>query len=404
MARSFRADEIEFSDSRPVTFSAEEIDFGPGPTAPGFQVAARTAAVSGLPPGPNIPSPEAGEPPDIFRTAGRFLAEEGLPAALGYAGGMTGGIPGALVGGVAGRAIQRGVQAIREPLVEQPPGEVLLDVAKAGGLQALTRGAEVGLTAVGKKLAPGAIKLGAQLLRAGPGIKEKTGQAALSDLGLLSRAMSVKEAGNLFEKTISAAGIKTGPQALKKVTGKLIVGQEKKLAILDDSMRALDAGFLPTQEAIVAREQASKLLQAAKFGDPAMASEKRELVLMIERLDDFLEPRVKGYASARKAYREAKVAEEFSSLLPLNKNLSPNVLRTIAAVAAAGTGAYAGEPGIALIAPLAVSPAVAGVAIRAAAGVSRAGAMALQTRLPQAAARLGVPSLADYYSQARQAP
>lgn len=334
-----------------------------------------------------IPQPEGFEMGDIAEFAGR----EGLPAVGAVAGAMTPMPGGAALGAAGGRALQKGIaKAIgtkEEETALEAVGDILLTGVIQGTLDKAFKLASPVISKVGGAVKAGAVKVGAQLLRAGPGIKETTGKTVLNDLGLIFRAPSVEQAGGKFAETINKAGVKTGPEATKALTGKLILGQEAKLNLLNESLDELAQGTLTTQKAIVAREQTSKLLQTAKFGDPNFASEKRELTLAIKELDDFLEPKIPGYAEVRKGYREAKIAEEFKTLLPRNKNLSPNVLRSM--VGAAGLAAAPWTP-LAVGAALAVSPAVAGLGIGTLKLAEMAGKGIVKTKIPEVAVRAGV--------------
>jgi hypothetical protein len=158
----------------------------------------------------------------------------------------------------------------------------------------------------------------------------------------------------------------------------------------------MEKGELDLQSALSLRQTASSHLAKSKgdwYDQPL-----REAV---EEADKYIEKRLLEFPAAKTAYREAKVGEEFGSWLPLNKNLSPNVLRTAGALGYAAHGAAEGRIGPMLMA-LGVSPKIWGYGIRAAsAGASGIqGAAKLGTRLgTQEAASSYFPSSTDELMQ-----
>jgi hypothetical protein len=101
-------------------------------------------------------------------------------------------------------------------------------------------------------------------------------------------------------------------------------------------------------------------------------SDKVVLSEIIEKLDPYIEGKLPEWSGARQAYREAKIGEEFGSWLPLNKNLSPNVLRTAAALSMVAKGASEGKI-LPILGAGMVSPRVWGAGIQYAGPVSKVG-------------------------------
>ena len=341
--------------------------------------------------------------PSRGQRAGDFIRQEGLPIALGALGALGGGmsppgnIPGAIAGaaagGMAGRAIQRAGEALLNPDIQVDPLEVSADVATSGVAQGAGELLGAGGSSLGRIVAPWMKKVGAQLLRVGPGIPEQAGRAVLSDPGILSRAKSVTEAG--MEYGAATSGLKSGAEASRAAFGKSYLSPEKAADAFDDIAKALKAKTLDLQTALTLRQTTMKAISETPR---KLSGLKRILADNIDALDDYLEPRIPGWAAVRRGYREAKIAEEFSSLLPLNKNLSPNVLRTLSALGAAGAGAAVGHPS-ALLAPVAISPLAAGLAIR---GAAFGGTIAIP--FAKLGTRAGTQSLADYYGRRPTTP
>ena len=111
--------------------------------------------------------------------------------------------------------------------------------------------------------------------------------------------------------------------------------------------------------------------------NPAEKETMRRLTGRIKRLDDYIESSLPEWGQVRNTYADAMTAEEFASWLPLNKNLSPNVLRSWAGLGMIAHGARNRE-----ILPILMA---GGVSPRVWGGVIRAGATA-----PQAVRSVGV--------------
>ncbi len=292
-------------------------------------------------------------------------------------------LPGAAIAGAAtaGTEIARqGIQAYgNEPGADMGLLERGKRVGSAFGRGALGELGGRGVFAGAKALAPRAVGTGAQLMRVATGIPEKTGRAVLSDPDLLRRAKSVKDAGAQYQKAITQEGytraklypeqgveqyipeqLKSSGAGSRAAFGKTMLAPEATINKYDELVPAMEIGELDLQSALTLRQTASHHLKTSK-GD-WYEQPMREV---LEKADEYLEKKLEGFPEAVKAYREAKTAEEFSSLLPLNKNLSPNVLRTGAALAYAAHGAAEGKI-LPMVALPVVSPKVWGLGIRAA--------------------------------------
>lgn len=317
----------------------------------------------------------AQEPQGFLSKADNFIRQEGLPIAGGILGGMAGfasppgNIPGAIAGatagGMAGRGIQRALNAYQNPNVQVNPLEVAGDVATSGLSQgageAFGHGTMNVLGRIGQRILPGAQKAGAQFMRVQAGIPEREGLAVLKDPAMFDRMLPKQEAGQLFEA--ATPGLKSGADAQRAAFGKSYLSPERAADEFDNIAADLAAGKIDPQKAFSLRQATMEAISDIPHNQGKL---KRLLAQNIEALDDFLEPIVPGWKGARQAYRESNIGEQFSSLYPLNKNQSPNALRSVLATkeamytAAAGVAAAAsgGNPwalGAAAVAPLALA-------------------------------------------------
>lgn len=320
------------------------------------------------------------------------VARSAGPAIGGTIGAVAGPL-GSMAGAAAGRSVQNAIQntaSVFDPNVQQKGVKTLI---AEPAIEAATQGVFAGAGALATKAKPLAVKLGAQVLRAGPGIPEKYGAAALNDLGMLSRSKSKAEISAAYEAFEKANGL-VSPRNARASAGNLVQTAQ-------DAMTRVNAAFqkittkqpITAQEAYEASQAARFLKDQAKFGNPDQLANLSNIQQAKTAIDDTLEALAPGYRELRGDAFEQKAADQFSSILPLNKNQSPNVLRTWTTGAAAAGGLAAGSPA-ALALPLAISPAVAGAGIRGANYAAKAGRAALSTNLPQA---YTAQSLEDLY-------
>lgn len=342
----------------------------------------------------DIAQPQGLESGDIAE----FVGREGLPVIGSMAGTAFG--PGGMAGGAAlGRTVQKGIASYLGERREETPIQAISDVATTGALQGLFG---VGEKAVGigyQALKPGAQKLASSMLRVGPGIPEKYGEAAIKDLSLLGRAPEQESVTRLYDEFHSLSGTKSRKEVL-----------ESSSNVFDSIARAkrdVNSAFQKIREKTLTMQDAVNASQAARFiKDTARTGNEQALVIFEKAaklkpvFDEFIETSFPQWKQARTAAYEKKVAEQFKSILPLNKNLSPNVLRTYTAGTAAAAGAITGNYG-ALGIPFLISPYSAGLAIRGASGMAKMAGAIGRTGLPEAAARGGVASLQEIYNRKR---
>ena len=342
-------------------------------------------------------------------------------------GGMLAKTPG-IGTGLAGAATmgveiaKQGIQAVgSEPGTPTTFTESGSRIAKAFGRgaagEAVGRGVFKGAGMAWGAASPTVKTATSQVMRGLAGIPQRTAQEVLDNPEILSKALPVKEAGELFGKVIEQSGLKYGPEAVEQITGETISSGGAINKIINETFKKIkslegyntikgkrvyledmpeNAEFVKqlAQEASAARYGLSQMLRAAKFGDPKLKASERVLSQKLETLDDWLEPRIPGFAEARHDYHLAKIKEEFNSLFPRNKNLSPDALRMMLAAGGATTALAAGAPG-ALVGVAAMSPKAWEYGIRGAAFAAPAVGQAAKfgTRLgTQAGANYLLPS------------
>lgn len=212
-------------------------------------------------------------------------------------------------------------------------------------------------------------KTAAQVVRVATGVPEREASAVLANPKILSRAKSVGEAGEAYQKALeSSKSVKlaSSGEGSRVAFGKTMLSPEATLNKYDELLPKIQSGELDLQSALALRQTASHHLGKAK-GDWYDAPMRE----VLDATDKYLEKGLEGFPEAVKGYREAKIAEEFGSWLPLNKNLSPNVLRTAGALAYAGQGAARGDI-IPSVMAAGVSPKVWGYGIQAGAAATPA--------------------------------
>ena len=224
---------------------------------------------------------------------------------------------------------------------------------------------------------------------------EKIGEVAMRNPNILSDAPTV-------------AGASAGYQAFERYTGLKGLGDMVKSsgrfpseAQLEDMVfgiaKKATEGTAQPQELYLASQAASNLKKMAKLGNPRYATLEASIIGAKQTVDDALGKIYPEYASLRSDYFAAGVGEEFSSLFPLNKNTSPNVLRAVTAAGTAVAGTLAGQPAALAALPL-VSPAFYGLGLRGAAIAGSLPPPAYRV-IPQAAAGAIGSYLSDYYGR-----
>lgn len=307
-------------------------------------------------------------------------------------------VAGAAIGAMGARGFQiAGRQLGQIGRGEQPisSGEAASDIARTGLVQGagemLGPIGGKGLQQAGKMLVPvgrTAAKVGGQVIRAATGVPENAASAVLRDPDILSRALPVEEAGKVYSEAVGGRG---GAEASRQMFGKSYLSAEQAADAFDEIRPAIQAKSLMVDDALTLRQRTMKSLNDTGRDKPEL---RRLLSQNVQELDSYIEEFLPEWSTAKQTYREAKIGEEFGSFLPLNKNLSPNVLRSWAGIASMGKGIAEGNP-LFLGAGLAVSPKAWGTAIKATYAGSRI--------IPTAAltgAKIAAQSLADNYKNA----
>lgn len=288
----------------------------------------------------------------------------GLQAGLGQAGELLGGPIGGGLGTAAG---ELGAQALLGEDID------LKKVGTAGAMGAAIPAAVRG----GKALlaSKAATKAASQGMRVLGGIGEDVGEQAWKDSGILWRAESLKEAGNMMDDAAKGMGIKTGNDGIEAAFG--VRHFSDGLALKADRMvRKLKADeALTPQIAFSARQAMTNALKGGAKNSPKSAMNKRSLIEAVGIVDDYLSSVPGGDAmkGALKGYRESIVKSAFNTLFSQNANKSANALRGTLAAGGAYHQYKQGDPAEALLIAAAFSPLGLGAALRA---KSLAGAVA----------------------------
>ncbi len=306
--------------------------------------------------------------------AANFIGPEGareiLPAIAGTIVGAATGGWGAIPAAGLAAAGMRAYQNIGEAAIgTRPLGSSGQQARELGGTalaNATGEGISRGIGLGARALVPGAQRVGAQVMRVFTGVPEREGMAVLRDPSILSRAQGAAEAGAEYGR--ATGGIQGGAKGARQALGKSHFSGEAIADKFDEILPSILDESIDNQTLLVVRQRTMKAISDLPYNQKEL---RGLLAENIDQMDVLLEKRLPQFPGAKTGYREAKIAEEFGSALPLNKNLSPNVLRTTAAVAAAVKGAAAGRIWPSLALPL-VSPWVWGKGIQVAAGSARA--------------------------------
>lgn len=244
-------------------------------------------------------------------------------------------------------------------------------VAEAGKSAIASLGVESFFGAAGKAFRmskPGLVRLGAQLMKSTSAVPEKYGKAVLENPAILTEAPTLKVASAMYGKAVR--GLKGANDFLSGQEGTIAPKPQDAIDLIDSVMPKIGTQTPPTlQEALAARQSLSNMLEMAKFGDPRMRASKKAFIAAKEQLDDFLELGMPGFKKETKNYFEANAREAFQSLLPQNKNLSANALRSLGALSALSAGALLKAPFV-LAGAAAFSPKATGLMIRGGKSVS----------------------------------
>ena len=290
-----------------------------------------------------------------------------------------GSIAGAALGGAGGEGVRQSAAQLYSAATGRPmasPGQVLGGMAIQGGLQGGGQALGLGISAAAK----GGAKVLSQATRAMTGTPEKSAEYLLKNPGM--RALPIEEAGKVYKAGVGDAA-EGSMEAGRSVFGKTYPGPEAAVNTFDEMRDVL--GAANPNELLGMRQTMMDTLSDTPVTSPKL---RMMLAKRIEELDVMLDAKLPDWGGAKQAWREAKIGEDFGSWLPLNKNLSPNVLRTTGALAAAANSASKGEVlGLAAL-PL-ISPKVWGAGLRGV-GYAAKGANAI----PAGVYRVGAQSTA----------
>src|SRR3990167_6510314 len=222
-----------------------------------------------------------------------------------------------------------------------------------------------------KMAQPGLAKFGSQMLKVATGIPEKYGEAALKDLGNLSKAKSK----DIINASYRAFEGYTGLKSLRNVgaeRGELLLKPGRAEEIINNAYQKVSSKQpVAAQELYEASQAARYLKDQARFGDPNQLANLSNLNRAKTSVDDALQAIYPEYKNLRSDTFLSKMGEQFSSWLPLNKNQSANALRGWSALVGGIGGVASGHPAALLGIP-AMAPKIAGSAIRTAGAISKA--------------------------------
>ena len=348
-----------------------------------------------------------------------------IGAALGLPFGPGGRIVGAGIGGAAGEASkilgEEVYDIFKNPaaLDKMTSSGVAKRIAAAGAAQAIGEGVGIGAisgagkfakTGLGQELVAGikagkdwAIKTGTQLIRAASTAPERSIEMVLKDPSIMSRALPPHTVGKMLDAFESKWGLKNlgqvaaerapvlTPEEIKagvrysnpdwtagelkgmvNAIGKRLragaqVISPKVEAALKASGEELDPmKYVTMQEAYLAGRAENKIGSLAMSRDPVAISMigSKELHADAQLADEALQRIAPAHKVLNRAWAESKAREAMSFILPQNKNMSPNVLRTWGAAGAAGYEATKGNPIAAMATLMAVSPKTYGTTIK----------------------------------------
>lgn len=332
----------------------------------------------------------------VAESAGALAGRYGPQIAGGAAlGALAGGPPGAAVGLGRGLAMAgaeglgAGGAELAAQLAARGLGGPKVDVGEAGkagvynaaGSGLLKGVAGVGRaiakTQTGKSIGRGAVKVGGEILRIGPSVRLKYGEAVAKDPSILMRAITTGEASKAYQ----AFENYTGLQGLGSVeTSRIVAGGSKF------SADELEATAIRTAHKVLGGQQVSP--QELYLASQAVATSKERMIgasggyvkQAHERpfarlnqtkqiVDGALERVYPEYAGLRTQNFEAKARAAFDPVFPQNANQSPNLLSTRLALGAV-LGGVAGPS--ALMAIPAMSPRIVGTGIKAGVMASKA--------------------------------
>lgn len=317
-------------------------------------------------------------------------------AAAAGVGAAPSGVMGAALGGMTGKTAQKLYSYLsgeRDPSRDSALGNAG-DIAGQGLIQAFFDATGHSISYLSELGAPYLAKVGAQIIKATSGIPEKYGEAVLRNPKILNSALNSQEMSAAYKSFEGYTGLKGLGKTLvdegrahlpPSEAEKIVVGTAKRVmaaqaarkAVIDSgamvakgAASAAEATMPSAQDLYTASQAASHLKLMSKYGEPSAQAMITSGIIGQGKqvVDDSLQEIYPEYRNLRVANFNSKAREAFSAILPQNKNFTPSVLRTGAALSAAGYEAEHGNYGKAAMALSAVSPAVTGLGIRAASG------------------------------------
>lgn len=325
-----------------------------------------------LPPGYSAPA--AAQGPGVGARAGNFVAQNALPLAgqitvgaagmalgapLGPVGMALGALGGGYIGGAAGRAVTDASNAAVNLFApgtnpEKTPEQIYQGVNRAGQAGAI---GEMGGRIFNQGLGPGPNlslvgraadalpPVAGQYLRAMTGTPEKYGENLVRNPSPVAAANpesagveygadmgGLPGLGSVIQQRFGRGAPPT-PGALDEFVREVYGKASDKLA--SQSLTAAEA-LQGRQAAVYLRDQLSSTAAgkaAVKYGGPILADGQRAF-------DQFLESSGVPIARASRNYFNAMTQDAFSSIFPLNRNMSANALRGTLAVGGALKGGY----------------------------------------------------------------
>lgn len=388
------------------------------PPNPNYEVPGMSRPFTGATPSYVPPDTTGTETNPLLTNAPTNLAGNlmrGSLAAGGFQAGATAGIPlaaaaapvlgpfAAVVPVATGALGAFGVEMARQNAVQMkeaiggqdvtPASEAVSRAGIEAGSQAVGGGAAMGVGAVASAARPLVNKLGAQMIRVGSGVPEKYGMAAMRNPSSLLNAPSMEAAQGAYQTFEKTTGLRGLGDAVKGM-GRFPSEGELENVLFKAAKRAAEGASDP-QELYIASQAASSLKQMAKMGNPRYATLQSAIDQAKSTVDDALTKFYPEYGNLRQGYFDAKMAEQFSSVLPLNQNTSPNVLRGVTAATAAGAGVMAGSPAAVAALPL-ISPRFYGTALKTAAVAGK-----IPAGVYKMGSGAGSGALAEAYAQRR---
>lgn len=251
--------------------------------------------------------------------------------------------------------------------------------------EAITNAVGAGIFKVGGAvLGAAAKKVGPQLLKLGPNIGLKYGQAAVTDAvegtGKLANAPTKEEVGQAYSGWQKANNLKS-PSTARAEAGQLIFKPGQAEESLNSVYSRLIKNEAVTPQELYEASQAGRFLKdQARFGHENQMANMGNISMAKDAVDAALEKLAPGYTGARTSAFWGKVGDKFSTFFPQTLHGYPDYIRGASGLGAAamgiGTAAVTGNPipALAGLVPFAMSPQIAGAALRGVGAISRSGA------------------------------